>query len=100
MNRTHLEHALIALGVQLILWPMLGIVATGIVACAVFFGREVAQHEYKLGMDRGWVWGETLPVKWWEGIAKGWSRDSVLDVVTPALLCALLAVVITALGVA
>lgn len=98
MNRTHLEHALIALGVQLILWPLLGVVAAGIVACAVFFGREVAQHEYKalrLQYHEALTLGE-LP--WWVGLRYGWTRDSVLDVVTPAVLCALLAVAITALG--
>jgi len=54
-------------------------------------GREIAQHEYKLAITRGWL-GEVKPVKWYEGLIKGWSRDSLLDVIVPTLTCLFFAV--------
>ena len=87
MNRTHLEHTIIALVIQLALWPVLGPWGAGATACAVFLGREIAQHEYKLALARGWVWGQRKPVAWHEGLWHGWSRDSILDVLTPIVVC-------------
>lgn len=44
-----------------------------------YFGREVAQHERKVG---------TPP--WWSGFVMAqWSRDALLDFLTPAVACAL-----------
>lgn len=98
MNRTHLEHAVIALVIQLALMGFIGAWHAGGLAVALFLGREIAQHEYKLGVERGWQWGQTLPVKWWEGVIRGWTRDSAFDLLAPALICAALALAATALG--
>lgn len=93
MNRTHLEHTVIAVLIQLALWPVFGLVIGGLTACAVFLGREIAQHEYKLALSRGWVWGQKKPVHWFEGLLKGWSKDSVLDIALPVLACGLAALI-------
>lgn len=93
MNRTHLEHTIIALVTQLALWPVLGPWGAGSTACALFLGREIAQHEYKLALARGWERGQKKPVRWFEGLIKGWSIDSVLDVAIPALVCGLAALI-------
>jgi len=98
MNRTHLEHSIIALGIQLLLWPLLGITAAGIVACAVFLGREIAQHEAKAVRHHAHEALTLGDLPWWIGLRYGWTRDSVLDVAAPAALCALAATVATALG--
>jgi len=87
INKTHAEHAFIASAIQLALWPLLGLLAGGVVACAVFLGREIAQHEYRLALKRGWVYGRPKPVRWYEGTTTGWTVDSVLDVVAPAAAC-------------
>jgi len=63
------------------------LLAGGVVACAVFLGREIAQHEYRLALKRGWVYGRPKPVRWYEGTTTGWTVDSVLDVVAPAAAC-------------
>jgi len=46
----------------------------------------------QLLLTRGWLWGEVKPVKWHEGLVKGWSRDSLLDVIVPTLTCLFFAV--------
>jgi hypothetical protein len=87
LNKTHAEHSVIAVVIQLCLWPAFGLWAAGSISIAVLLGREIAQHEYKLAIDLGWSWGEVKPVKWHEGIVKGWSNDSILDLIVPALVC-------------
>ena len=65
-------------------------------AIALLLGREIAQHEYKLALSRGWAYGQTMPVKWWEGVIKGWSVDSVLDIALPATVCISIAQLVSA----
>ncbi len=96
MNVTHLEHVVIALCIQLALLPFFTPRAAGAIAITLFLGREIAQHEYKLGIQRGWEWGETLPVGMFEGVWRGWTLDSALDVLLPALVCILVATVLNA----
>lgn len=91
MNLSHLEHVVIALLVQFALLLFTRPWSAGAIAVAIFLGREIAQHEYKLGIRRGWEWGETLPVGLFEGVWRAWTLDSVLDVLMPALACALAA---------
>ncbi|ABY90387.1 hypothetical protein HAPgp19 [Halomonas phage phiHAP-1] len=91
MNRTHLEHALIALLIQFALYPFIGLWAAGAIAVTLFLGREIAQNEYRLANQRGWHWGQVPPVRWHEGFWRGWTRDSVLDVLSPLLACWLIA---------
>ncbi len=85
MNITHLEHAVIALIFQALLWPFVGRWVAGSLIVAVFLGREIAQHEYAGGG----------PNEVWHlyGLFNHWSLDSVLDVLTPALACTLVALV-------
>ncbi|MCB8889075.1 hypothetical protein [Vreelandella malpeensis] len=96
MNMSHLEHALIGLGIQLLLalLPRITLWVSGALAVAVFLGREIAQHEYKLAVQRGWEWGQTQPVGIFEGVYTGWHLDSVLDVLAPAVACFLLALAV------
>lgn len=94
MNITHLEHVIIALIIQLALLPFVSARVAGVIPVAILLGREIAQHEYRLAIQRGWEWGETLPVGMFEGVWRGWTLDSVLDVLLPALACGLLAFLI------
>ncbi|MGQ0335722.1 hypothetical protein [Halomonas elongata] len=91
MIKTALAHAVVAVIIQLLLGQLIGYTAAGAVAVAFYTSREITQHEYKLGIHRGWVWGEKLPIKPWEPLVKGWSRDSALDVMAPAIGCAAVA---------
>ncbi|CBV44056.1 hypothetical protein [Halomonas elongata] len=91
MIKTALSHALIAIAIQLAVGQLIGYAAAGALAVAFYLGRELSQHEYKLGIRRGWEWGESLPVKPWEPIIRGWSRDSALDIIVPAIAVAALA---------
>lgn len=88
INKSHFGHAAMALVIQLALAPLIGLLAGGLVAVSLYLGREIAQHEYRLGIERGWQWGETLPVRWYEGLTHGWHRDSILDFLSPAAICA------------
>ncbi len=86
-----LEHAVIALVIQLMLIYWLGAWGAGAVAVAISLSREIAQNEYKLALTRGWEWGDTPPVKWHEGLTTGWSVDGLLDVLLPVFVCAVVA---------
>ncbi len=94
MNITHLEHAFVALLIQMALLPFANAKITGTIAVALLLGREIAQHEYRLAVLRGWEWGQTLQVGIFEGVWRGWTQDSVLDVVLPALACTVVAITI------
>ncbi len=83
MNITHLEHTVIALLFQALLWPLVGRWVAGSLIVAVFLGREIAQHEYA-GGGANEVW-------YLYGLFNHWSLDSVLDVLTPAIACTVLA---------
>ncbi|MCC5903924.1 MAG: hypothetical protein JJT87_18585 [Halomonas sp.] len=98
MNYTHLEHIFVALMIQFMLLPFVSAKVSGSIAIALLLGREIAQHEYKLGVQRGWEWGETLPVGMFEGVWRGWTLDSALDVILPALACIMAAAILHALG--
>ncbi|WP_422156417.1 hypothetical protein KV699_07255 [Vreelandella titanicae] len=87
MNKTQLEHALIALLIQLALWPFVGMWIAGAIAVTLFLGREISQNEYRLAKNREWQWGEVLPVGWHEGLWRGWTKDAVFDVMAPLVAC-------------
>ena len=91
MNRSYIEHALIALLLQFALWPFVGMWVGGAVAVAIFLGREIAQNEYRVANSRGWVWGQVPPVNWYEGAWRGWTLKSVFDVLAPLAACVLIA---------
>lgn len=86
LNASHLEHFVIAMGLQALLWPLLGGRAAGCFVVAVFLGRELSQHE-----ARG---GGANAVSWYYGLINHWNPDSVLDV-----LSALAGVLIVVAGV-
>ncbi len=83
MNASHLEHIVIAIGIQCLLWPLVGRWVAGSLIVAVFLGREIAQHEYAGGGPK--------QVDYFYGLFHHWSPDSILDVASPALACTLLA---------
>ncbi|MEC8918757.1 MAG: hypothetical protein VX796_14240, partial [Pseudomonadota bacterium] len=88
MNITHLEHAIIAAGIQCLLWPFVGRWVGGSLIVAVFLGREIAQHEYAGGGPNS--------VGHFYGLLHHWSPDSVFDVLSPAVACAVLALIVPA----
>ena len=57
MDITHLEHVIIALIIQLSLLPFVSAYVAGVIPVAILLGREIAQHEYRLGIQRGWDMG-------------------------------------------
>lgn len=78
-----LQHGVIALLIQLLLWPLFGIWSAGGIAVAIFLGREIAQHEYKGGGPK--------TVSWDYGLLHDWTLDSSLDVLLPVVFCLALA---------
>lgn len=85
MNISHLEHIVIALLFQALLWPFVGRWVAGSLIVAVFLGREIAQHEYA-GGGANEVWQLY-------GLFNHWSLDSFLDFAAPAVACALVAII-------
>lgn len=75
--KTALEHAVIAVLLQLLLSPLFGLVCAGVIACSIFLGREIAQHEYKGGG------ANNVPLFY--GLFNQWDTDSVLDVLLPII---------------
>lgn len=92
MNISNLSHAGLAVFTQVFFTTLLaffgipllhGAVIGGVFSTGFYFGREVAQHERKVG---------TPP--WWSGFKiKDWSKDAVLDFVTPTIACTLVCIV-------
>lgn len=89
LNKTHLEHLTIALAIQLLLWPLLGIWGSGALAVGIFLGREISQHETSGGGANA--------VKWYYGLVNHWTQDSILDVAVPLAACVVLATLVEAL---
>lgn len=85
LNKTHLEHSLIALIIQIVGSALVNPWWSGSVAVTVFLGREIAQHEYKGGGPN-----EVSPLY---GVFNHWSTDSILDVLCPVVCCLSFAVV-------
>ncbi|MDA5563271.1 hypothetical protein PJK54_06285 [Cobetia sp. MMG027] len=57
-----LEHAVIAVIIQLMLWPVFTLWSSGAIAVAIFLGREIAQNEYKGGGPKAVAWDHGLDV--------------------------------------
>lgn len=85
MNITHLEHTIIALIFQGLLWPFVGRWVAGSLVVAIFLGREIAQHEYAGGGPNE-VW-------YLYGLFNHWTLDSFLDVAAPAAACCFIALI-------
>jgi len=97
LNRTHLEHAVIAAGVQLLLLLLFWAGGdftelTAVLSCLppvfLFFGREHAQAEAKIRKKHGHTtleWSDTLEALcFWK-----WSLDAKLDFAFPLVVCIL-----------
>lgn len=94
MYKTAVKHAAIALVVQIVLTPVVNAVLGGVIALALYLGREIAQHEYKIAVRKGWRWGDgPKPIKWYDGIVGGWSKDSILDMLLPVIAVALFSII-------
>lgn len=87
MIKTALTHAAIAVFIQLVLQFWFGWLAAGWIACAVFFGRELAQHEYKGGGPK--------VVSALYGLTNHWNLDSFLDILFPAVATGVLWILFT-----
>lgn len=84
MNASNIQHALIALAVQIAVYVATGnALAGGAVAVAFFLGREVAQNEYRWIQSHGGLRSNMPTMAGFEE----WSRDSALDAAVPALAC-------------
>lgn len=75
MIKTALFHALLAVIIQLALLPFIGALGGAAAGVFYYFGREIAQHEYK----------GAKPQSWYYGIINHWTLDSTLDVIFPIL---------------
>lgn len=75
--KTALTHSAIAALIQCVLSVWFGWLAAGWVACSLFLGRELAQHEYKGGGPNN--------VSLLYGLTHHWTLDSVLDIVLPII---------------
>lgn len=90
---------MIAVMVQIPLWAVFGPWASACIILAVFLGREIAQHEYKLLRAMGWRYGQHRPrMAWHAGLTGGWSADSLWDIGLPAVVCFVLSLGGTLLG--
>lgn len=95
LNQTHLEHAIIALIIQvvaMVAWAMVGWKhgewAGAGMAIAAFIAREHAQREYQITHG-----GPVNGLKPWEGFF-GWTTDAKLDVIAPAVAVCVVALLI------
>ena len=89
MNRSNFEHAGFALLIQGAVWLLTGNLLAGtLLAIGFFFGREHSQAEYKaINTDFG---GKRANMPWYAGFnPKYWTLDAKLDVLFPAVFCAL-----------
>lgn len=78
MNRTNYAHGAYALLIQFLGTLLSGNAWIGAaLAIGFFIGREHAQQEYKYAKD-------VTTLKWYAGFT-GWSKDKLLDVVTPVV---------------
>lgn len=86
MDATLLFHAAVAVATQAAFGLLFGNWTAGAAfACCYFFGREVAQAEYRWIAANG---GLRAKMPWYQGLAiHKWTLGSVLDVVAPVAAC-------------
>ena len=79
MNKTHIEHLVIALVLQALIWLATSSLWLGFAfVFGLFLGREHAQREYKLGNPSKLKGFEALG--FWR-----WSKDAKADLLFPVL---------------
>lgn len=87
MNKTHLEHAIIAIIIQIVTYLITGSLVWGAtIAIAVFVAREHAQREYEISNPADLIGYEAFD--FW-----CWSLDSKLDLLTPTVSVILIALI-------
>ena len=82
MNRSHIEHTIVAIWLQCIPGMVWGDWVIGaVLAAGIFWSREHAQAEYKWIQTNGGkrIWLAPL----YALDVRRWSRDSILDAVAP-----------------
>jgi len=91
MNRSHLEHTLIALGFMALIGLLTGNWLAGVAfGVAFFLGREHAQAEARYVKSNGGDRYATPQPPSLGGLRpSSWNPDSVLDFVAPAVACLL-----------
>lgn len=89
-NKTHFEHTVIALVLQMLLGIWIDPLIAGAIVISGFFGREYAQVEYKVREATGITLTDMMP--WSVFDYKYWSLDNLLDFLIPAIACYLSAV--------
>lgn len=77
MIKSALLHALFAVIIQLLVALFTDYCTGAVAGVMYYFGREVAQHEYKGGGPKA--------VKWYYGFVNHWNLDSTLDVLLPII---------------
>lgn len=86
MNKTHIEHLVIALVIQALVWLATGSLWLGFAfVFGLFLGREHAQREYKIGDPSKLKVYEALD--FWR-----WSKDAKIDLVLPVFATLLIAI--------
>ena len=86
MNKTHIEHLIIALVIQALVWFATGSLWFGFAfVFGLFLGREHAQREYKIGDPSKLKGYEALD--FWR-----WSKDAKIDFALPTLVTFLVAI--------
>ena len=96
MDRTILEHTIIALICTLIGFLLGNIIAGAAFGAALFIGREHAQAEYRWIDTLGHGRRDLLP--WYGGFSlSAWGWSSLFDWLVPAVVVACLAVLVSCL---
>ena len=92
MNRTSIEHAIYAMLMQAAIGLLTGDWLAGAAFGVAFFaGREHAQAEDRYIAANGGKRYETpVPAEFGALHPKYWSKDSVLDLILPAMACAVI----------
>ena len=86
MNKTHIEHLVIALVLQALVWLATGSLWLGFAfVFGLFLGREHAQREYKIGDPSKLKGYEALD--FWR-----WSKDAKIDLALPVGVTLLIAI--------
>ena len=87
MDLTPLEHAAIAVGVQLLVGMCMGNWwLGGLLSCCWFVAREHTQAEYRYIAE--FALGKRDRMPWWGGFYwRCWDWPSVLDAAAPAVAC-------------
>lgn len=87
MNRTHIEHLIVGVVLQVIIWLATGSLWLGFAfVVGLFLGREHAQFEYKIG--------DPSKLKRYEALAFWkWSTDAKFDFIFPVIVTFIISII-------